>query len=125
MFDKFKSMGALASLMQNKGKVQEAAERVKRELGTTRVVGEAGGGAVRVTAAGEMTILDIEMSPALVAGLVASDAARDYAQVLIREATNQALAKAREKMKEIMKREADAMGIGDLVGDSGMEAFLR
>lgn len=125
MFDKFKSMGALASLMQNKGKVQEAAARVKRELAGTRVTGEGGGGAVRVTVAGDMTVLDVEFSPALAAGLSASDSARDYAQSLIRDATNQALAKARDKMKEIMKREADAMGVGDLVGDSGLESFLR
>jgi len=112
MFDKFKSMGALAGLMQNKAKVQEAAARVKRELAGTRVVGEAGGGAVRVTAAGDMTILDVELTPALAVGLAASDSARDYAQSLIRDATNQALAKARDKMKESMKREAEAMGWG-------------
>ena len=34
-----------------------------------RVVGEAGGGAVRVVAGGDLSILSVEMSPALAAGL--------------------------------------------------------
>lgn len=125
MFDKIKSMTALAGLMQNKAKVQEAADRVKRELAGVRVVGEAGGGAVRVVAGGDLSILSVEMSPALAAGLAASEPSRDYAQTLIRDAANDALLKARVKMKEIVKREAEAAGLGDLVGDGGIEGFLR
>lgn len=119
MFDKLKSMTALAGLMQNKAKVEEAAERVKREMQEVRCDGEAGGGAVRVTVGGDMMVLAIEMTPVLAAGLAASDSAREYAQTLVRDATNGALVRARERVRQIVQREADALGIGDLTADLG------
>lgn len=126
MFDKIKSMTALAGLMKDKQKVQESADRIKRELAALRVEGQAGGGAVRVVASGDLTVQDVQMSPALAAGLAASGPSRDYAQTLIRDATNDALAKARTKMREVMQREADAMGLGDVLGDlGGLESLVR
>lgn len=126
MFDRLKSMTALAGLMQNRGKVQEAADRVKRELAGVRVGGEAGGGAVRVVVAGDMTVIDVWLSPALAAGMAASEPSRDYAQTLIRDAVNAAQMKSREKMREILKREAEAMGLGDLAGEmGGLENLIR
>lgn len=126
MLDKLKTMTALAGLMQNKQKLQEAADRIKRELAATRVQGEAGGGAVRVTAGGDMTILSVELSPALAAGLAASEPSRDYAQSLIRDAVNDATIRARQKMKEVVRREGEAMGLGDLAGEiGGLENLIR
>ena len=126
MFDKLKGMSTLAGLMQNKAKLKEAGERIKRELAALHVTGESGSGAVRVTASGEMAILDVSLSPALAAGLAASDSSRDYAQTLIRDATNAALTQARHKMQEIVRREAEAQGLGDLLKDmGGLENLLR
>lgn len=126
MLDKLKSMTALAGLMKDKQRVQETAERVKRELAALRVEGQAGGGAVRITASGDLSILDVNMSPALAAGLAASGPSRDYAQTLIRDATNDALARARAKMRQTLQREADAMGLGDVLGDlGGLESLVR
>lgn len=126
MFDRLKSMTALAGLMQNRGKVQEAADRVKRELAGVRVDGQSGGGAVRVVVAGDMTVIDVWLSPALAAGMAASEPSRDYAQTLIRDAVNAAQMKSREKMREILKREAEAMGLGDLAGEmGGLENLIR
>jgi len=65
VIDAFKSMGALAGLMKNKEKLAESAERVKARLAQVRVDGEAGAGAVRVTASGEMKILEVHIEPAV------------------------------------------------------------
>lgn len=131
MFDTFKAMGAISALMKNKDKLADAAERVKHDLSVVRVSGEAGGGIVRVIASGEMKVVSIEISGALGSGLAASEQDRQMAAGLIVEATNIALARARDEAQRIVKREADALGIGDLASglgaggsDGGLGALL-
>lgn len=117
MFDNLKTLGALSALMKNKEKLAEAAQRVRAELERTRVTGESGGGLVRAVASGEMRIVSLEMSPALTAGIAASDGDRAMASSLITEAINDALTRARERAQEIIRRESQAMGLPDLPGD--------
>ena len=50
MFDKLKAVQAIGSLMKNKEQLAEAGERVKSQLETLRVDGEAGSGACRAVA---------------------------------------------------------------------------
>lgn len=119
MFDSLKAMGTLGALMKNKDKIAEAAKRVKDELARLRVEGVAGGGVVRAVASGEMKILSIDISPALGAGLGASDADRAMASALIAEAVNEALAKARDRAQEMIRREAQALGLPDIPADIG------
>lgn len=126
MLDKFRSVAALAGLMQNKQKVSEAAQRIRAELAAIRAEGQAGGGAVRVVAGGDMTILDVRLEPPLAAGLAASDSAREHAQTLIRDAANDALRTAREAMRRVASREAEALGVAELMEDmGGLEQLLR
>lgn len=119
MFDSLKAMGTLGALMKNKDKIAEAAKRVKDELARLRVEGVAGGSVVRAVASGEMKILSIDISPALGAGLGASDADRAMASALIAEAVNEALAKARDRAQEMIRREAQALGLPDIPADIG------
>lgn len=124
MLDAFKAAGAIAQLMKNKDGLREAGERVKRKLADLRCVGSAGGGAVRVTVSGEMRVLDVHMEPAA-AGAVASDpGARTMVQQLIIEATNQAIERAKQAAQQELAREAEAMGLGDLVGVGGLGKLL-
>lgn len=116
MFDKFKAMGALASLMRDKESLREGGERVREHAERLRAIGQAGGGAVRVTANGKMTILDVELSPAILAGLQ-DESSRAYAQDLIAQAANAAIKSAQESMQSAIREEAERMGLGDLASD--------
>lgn len=116
MFNQMKAMGAIAGLMKNKEKIAEAAARVKRTLDDRPVVGEAGGGAIRVTVGGEMKVARVEIAPAVVAGMNAGPDALAQVEALIADATNDALRLAQQRVKEAIDREARELGI-DGLGD--------
>jgi DNA-binding protein YbaB len=119
MFDQFKTMGALAGLLKNREKLQAAAARVKRTLDESPCVGEAGGGAVRVTVGGELKVSRVELMPAVVAGMAADESARRGVEALIAEATNEALKRAQERIREAIDREAKGLGIEGLSAQLG------
>ncbi len=123
MFDKFKAMGAVAGLLKNQDKLKESFAKVQDQMSRTSVTGQAGGGAVRVTASGQMKILAVELSPALVAGMAGDDKTRTLAGSLIAEATNEALKQAQEKLKDAIDRESRALGLPEL-GGSGLADFM-
>src|SRR5690349_16160820 len=79
MFDKLKAMGAVASLLKDKDKLREIGARIKQRAEETRAAGEGGGGAVRVTVNGQMRVLEVELTPALVAGMAADERTRQLA----------------------------------------------
>jgi DNA-binding protein YbaB len=117
MFDKLKSMSALAALMQNKEKLKEAGERIKTKSQEVRATGEGGAGAVRVTVNGQMKVLTVELQPALVAGMAADDRTRALAGSLIADAVNAANQAAQQQVKTILEKEARELGLPDLPSD--------
>ena len=74
----FKKMGAIAGLLQNKDRLIEAGQRIRRGLDERPAEGEAGGGAVRAWVDGSLKITRVEMSPAVLAGT--DEASRDQAR---------------------------------------------
>lgn len=116
MFDQLKAMGAVGNLLKNRDAIKNAGERVKNTMERTTVTGQAGGGAVRVTANGQMKVLSVELSPALAAGIAADDRTRDLAGSLIAEAVNEAIKNAQDRLQAEIGKEADAMGLGDFIG---------
>jgi DNA-binding protein YbaB len=117
MFDKLKSMSALAALMQNKDKLKAAGERIKSKSQEIRATGEGGGGAVRVTVSGQLKVLSVELQPALVAGMAADVRTRELAGNLIAEAVNNANQSAQAQMKALIDKEARELGLPDLPAD--------
>jgi hypothetical protein len=116
MFDQMKHMGALAGLLRDKDKVERISRRVQDTLETVRVVGEAGGGAVRVTVSGKLEVQDVELDPNLTAGMASGDDARLMAQKLIAEAVNDASAKARVVIQREMQKIAEELDLPDMPG---------
>lgn len=116
MFDKMKTMGAMAALLKDKERLRETGERVKERAGRTFAEGEAGGGAVRATCNGRMEIVSVELSPAILPGL-AEAASREMAHGLITEAVNASIRAAQAMMHEIVREEAEELGLGELAGD--------
>lgn len=114
MLDQFKAMGALAGLMKNQDRLRQAGEDLKDRLEEIHAQGEAGGGAVRVTASCHMKIISVQLSPAATAA--ADEESRSLLQSLIIEASNEALFRARALAQAEVTRMAQEMGLPDLPG---------
>lgn len=115
MLNQMKAMGAIAGLLKNKEKLKEQAEQVKVKLETTRVFGEAGGGAVRVTCTCRLVVERIEIAPAL-----ASSGDPAQLEKLVEEGVNEALEAAQDRAKAIIAQAADEMGLGDILGSGDL-----
>jgi nucleoid-associated protein EbfC len=116
MFDQMKAMGAIAGLMRDKDKLAEISKRAQDTLEMVRVVGEAGGGAVRVTVSGKLEVQDVELDPNLTQGMAAGDDSRVMAQNLIAEAVNDANARARVVIQREMQKLAEELGLPEIPG---------
>lgn len=125
MFDQLKSLGALAGLMQNKDKIRAAVERFREKLERIRVTGAAGGGAARVTVTGKLQVTDVELDPALIAGLQAGEGGRVMAQSLIKDAMNDAIVRAQALVHEEADRQARELGLPGLPGMDSLSSMLR
>lgn len=102
----FKEMGQIANLMKNLPKMKEQAEQLQAKLNTIFAEGEAGSGLVRVRANGKMELLSISISEA---AFKMQD--RICLEELIREASNQALAKAKLVISEETAKMAQSLGL--------------
>lgn len=120
MFDQFKAMGAMAGLLKNKEKLQEAGDRLKQKIAGMSATGTAGGGAVRITVSGQLHVTSVSLSPAAVAGMAmsgeAADQSRRMVEALIAEATNDALDRVRGMIQSDVQREAQELGLPDVPG---------
>jgi len=114
MLDKFKAMQALGSLMKNKEQLAEAGERIKSKMDAMRIEGQAGGGACRAVVNGKMKLIDLTLDPALLAGMAVDEKTRDLATALIKDAINDATENAQQQVQQLIAREADELGLGDL-----------
>lgn len=119
MLNQMKAMGAVAGLLKNKEKLKEQAEEVKVKLETTRVFGEAAGGAVRVTCTCRLVVERIEIAPAL-----ASSAEHAELENLVEEGVNDALTKAQDGAKAIIAQAAEEMGLGEIIGQGDLAGLL-
>lgn len=119
MFDKLKTMQALGSLMKNKEQLAEAGERIKAKIETMRIEGQAGGGACRAIVNGKMKLLDLTLDPALLAGMAVDEKTRDLATALIKDAINDATQRAQVQVQDLISREAEELGLGDIGGQLG------
>ncbi|MDF1869591.1 MAG: YbaB/EbfC family nucleoid-associated protein [Phycisphaerales bacterium] len=114
MLDKLKAMQALGSLMKNKEQLAEAGERIKSKMDAMRVDGQAGGGACRAVVNGKMKLIDLTLDPALLSGMAVDEKTRDLATTLIKDAINDATENAQKQVQQIIAKEADDLGLGDM-----------
>lgn len=114
MLDKLKAMQTLGSLMKNKEQLAEAGERIKSKMDAMRVDGQAGGGACRAVVNGKMKLIDLTLDPALLSGMAVDEKTRDLATTLIKDAINDATENAQKQVQQIIAKEADDLGLGDM-----------
>ena len=102
----FKELGAMASLLGNKGKLVEEMGKFQESVGRITATGEAGGGLVSVTVTGKFELAACKLSPD---ALKLNDP--EMLEDLIVAAGNQAMAKVREQLAAETNKVAAAVGI--------------
>src|SRR5262245_17996709 len=97
MFDSLKGMAGMAGLLRDLPKIKAKMAAVKEDWERITVQAETGGGAVRVTANGQMHITRIQVDQAMMSALLDASNADDRAMAedLISGAVNAALKKAK------------------------------
>jgi nucleoid-associated protein EbfC len=89
-------MKALGGLLKQAQKMQEEMQQTQARLAAEEVIGEAGGGMVRVTMTGQHQVKRVEIDPAL----FGDD--KEMLEDLIVAAMNAAVQRVAEKVKENM-----------------------
>ena len=112
----FKGLGQLASLMTQLPKIKEEMDRLQQRLGQIMAEGDAGGGMVKVRANGKLEVLSCTLSDE---ALKLND--REMLEDLIKAATNQALAKARQLTAEETGKMATSLGLPPGLNIPGLE----
>ena len=120
MFEQMKAMGAIAGLLRDKERLAEINESFQETLERVRVVGEGGGGAVRVVMSGKLTVESVEFDPAFATGMGSDDNSRMLGQELVKDAVNDAAMKARIVLQKEMSRLAEEHGLPDIPGIGSM-----
>lgn len=118
MFDQLKNLKSLAGLMGNAGELREKMEKMQAELARLTAEADAGAGAVRVVVNGKMEILSVRLDPAMTSVLTGQGAEADQAMIeeLIVSATNEALRRAQELVRQEMMKLTGGMDLPGLGG---------
>ena len=88
--------GNLNDLMKQAQAMQENMQKAQAEIGTIEVVGEAGGGMVKVTMSGRHEVKRVQIEPAI------SGEDREMLEDLIAAATNDAVHKVEARVQQKM-----------------------
>lgn len=124
MLEQMRALGALTSLMKDRQRLADAADRVRQRLEAARVQGQAGQGAVQVTVTGTLRVVEVRIEPAVGSAFSADPQSKALAEGFIAQATNEAMAKAQQLAKDTLAQEAKALGLpeelaGQLSGSLG------
>jgi DNA-binding protein YbaB len=112
VFDKLKAATQMAGLLKDLPRLQATMEEVRARLAETTVEGSAGGGAVRAVVHCDLRVASVTLDPSVFRGIAAgSEADQGYANRLVAEAVNDALARARARMAEEIGRAARESGL--------------
>jgi DNA-binding protein YbaB len=125
MFDAFKGMAGMASLMKDLPRIKARMAEIKEELANSTVEATAGGGAVVAVADGSMRLRSITVDPVMLSSMANANTPADnaIAESLMVGAVNAALEKAQAMVTERVAAAAQdldiplpAGGLGGLLG---------
>jgi DNA-binding YbaB/EbfC family protein len=102
----FKELGAMMSLLGNKGKIQEEIQKFQASVGQITAEASSGAGYVTVKVNGKLEVLSVRISDE---AMKLND--REMLEDLIAAATNQALAKVRAQLAEESAKMAANIGL--------------
>lgn len=124
MFDSFKMMGTVASLMKNKHKIAEAVQRVQANLEDRKISVNAPDGSVQLTMNGKARIQSLIIAPAALVAASSDPAAKDKLEKTIAGAITAAQARAMDILKAEFEREATELGLPELASSGGLAQML-
>ncbi|MFW6060983.1 MAG: YbaB/EbfC family nucleoid-associated protein [Phycisphaeraceae bacterium] len=106
MYEQMKNLKQMMGALGNPQELREKFEQIQEELAQKTVEAESGAGAVRVTVNGRFEVKNVTLDPHMIAALAGegSDADRDMVEELIASATNAALEKAQQMVRDEMSR---------------------
>lgn len=116
MFGSLKNLGAMASLMGKKEQIADAFKRAKEELEARHITVNAPDQSVQLIVNGHMKVLTVTIAPDALARAAADTGAADALNTTLAGAYNAAAKRVKEVAAEVFKREADALGLGDMPG---------
>ena len=121
MFDQLKNLKSLAGLMGNAGELREKMEQMQAELASLTAEADAGAGAVRVVVNGKMQVISVTLDPAMITSLAGEGGEADKLMIeeLIVSATNEALNRAQELVRQEMTKLTGGMDLPALDGLMG------
>jgi DNA-binding YbaB/EbfC family protein len=102
----FEKLGAMMSLMGNRGKLQEEIQKFQAHVGTITAEATAGAGYVVAKANGKLEVVSVRISEE---AMSLND--REMLEDLVAAAVNQALAKAREQVAAASAKMAENIGL--------------
>ena len=102
----FKELGAMMSLMGNRGKLKEEMDKLHAQLGAITAEGTAGAGYVTAKVNGRLEVLSVKITDD---AMTLND--REMIEDLVAAAVNQAMAKAREQVAAASAKMAENMGL--------------
>ena len=112
MFDKLRAATQMAGMLKDLPKLEAKLQEVRARLAATRVEGSAGGGAVKAVAFCDVRIDSVTLDPSVFRGIASgSPSDHAYANRLVAEAVNDALARARARLAEELGRAASEVGV--------------
>jgi DNA-binding protein YbaB len=112
VFEKLKQASHMAGMLKDIPKLKAKLDEVRERLGTLKVEGSAGGGAVRAVAFCDLRIESVSLDPAVFRGIAAgSEADQAYANRMVAEAVNDALNRARARVAEELGNAAKDAGV--------------
>ena len=91
--------GALGNLMKQAQKMQEEVQRVQAEIANAEIVGEAGGGMVRVTMNGRHDLKSVEIDPVLMSD--DKSMLEDLLAAAVNDANRRVEAMSKEKLASV------------------------
>lgn len=116
MFGSLKNLGAMASLMGKKEQIAEAFKRAKDELEARQIMVNAPDNSVQIIANGHMRVLSVTIAPEALARAAGDAGAADALNRTLAGAYNAAAKRVKEVAAEVFRREAEALGLGDMPG---------
>jgi len=106
MFDMFKNMGQMGSVLRNLPKLREEMEQMQERLGQITAEGNAGAGMVKAAVNGKLELIRLTLGDD---ALKMND--REMLEDLIKAAVNQALTKVRQAVTDESARVATSLGL--------------
>ena len=106
MFDMFKNLGQMGSVLKNLPKLREEMEQMQHRLAQITAEGDAGAGMVKVTVNGKLELVRLTLAED---ALKSGD--REMLEDLIKGAVNQALGKARQAIADESGKLASNLGL--------------